>query len=102
MLSSSYNIPSIKLWQAGVYQQCSRAAAARGAGPPQANFALESAIDMLAEKMGIDPLEFRRMNSLKPGQPFHRRIVEQWEFPEICDADPAPLGPGQEGSRRLQ
>jgi len=35
---------------------------------PQTNFALESAVDMLAEKLGIDPLEFRRMNSLKPGQ----------------------------------
>jgi aldehyde oxidoreductase len=50
-------------------------------------FALESAMDMLAEKMGLDPLEFRRMNSLKPGQSKSTgRVVEQWPFPELCDA----------------
>ena len=45
---------------------------------------------MLAEKMGIDPLEFRLMNSLKPGQPKSTgRIVEQWPFPELWK----PSGP---------
>ena len=59
----------------------------RGAGPPQVNYALECAIDMLAEKMGIDPLEFRLRNSLKPGQPKSTgRIVEQWPFPELIEA----------------
>ncbi len=37
--------------------------------------------------MGIDPLEFRRMNSLKPGQTKSTNmVVHQWEFPEVCDA----------------
>ena len=61
--------------------------AARGAGPPQANYALESAVDMLAEKMGIDPLEFRLMNSLKPGEPLSTGgTAEQWPFPELIEA----------------
>jgi aldehyde oxidoreductase len=41
---------------------------------------------MLAEKKGIDPLEFRKMNSLKPGQTKATgMVVQQWPFPELCD-----------------
>lgn len=38
----------------------------RGYGSPQSNFALESSIDELAAKMGIDPLEFRLRNKNHP------------------------------------
>jgi aldehyde oxidoreductase len=87
MLSGSYYIPSIKALGKVVYTNNPWGSAARGAGPPQANFALESAMDMLAEKIGMDPLEFRRINSLKPGQPKSTgRIVEQWPFPELVEA----------------
>jgi len=41
---------------------------------------------MLAEKYGIDPLEFRKINSLKPGQSKATgMVVDQWPFPELCD-----------------
>ena len=87
MLSGSYHIPNIGALARLVYTNNAAGGAARGAGPPQVTFALESAMDMLAEKMGIDPLEFRRMNSLKPGQSKSTgRVVEQWPFPELCDA----------------
>jgi xanthine dehydrogenase molybdenum-binding subunit len=39
----------------------------RGYGNPQATFAIESTMDMLAEKAGIDPIEFRRINANKSG-----------------------------------
>ena len=68
MLSGSYNIPNINALARLVYTNNPAGGAARGAGPPQVTFALESAIDMLAEKLDIDPLEFRRLNSLLPGQ----------------------------------
>jgi aldehyde oxidoreductase len=87
MLSGSYHIPNIGALARLVYTNNAAGGAARGAGPPQVTFALESAMDMLAEKMGLDPLEFRRMNSLKPGQSKSTgRVVEQWPFPELCDA----------------
>jgi aldehyde oxidoreductase len=86
MLQGSYHIPNIKAFGKTVYTNNASGGAARGAGPPQSNFALESAVDMLAEKMGIDPLEFRRMNSLKPGQTKATgMIVQQWPFVELCD-----------------
>jgi aldehyde oxidoreductase len=86
MLSGSYNIANVKSLNKLVYTNSAPGGAARGAGPPQANFGLESAIDMLAEKKGIDPLEFRKMNSLKPGQTKATgMVVQQWPFPELCD-----------------
>ncbi len=97
MLSGSYYVPTIKAMSRLVYTNTGFGAAARGAGPPQVNYALKSAIDMLAEKMGIDPLEFRLMNSLKPGQPKSTgRIVEQWPLPELIEA----IRPHYERARR--
>jgi aldehyde oxidoreductase len=87
MLTGAYNIENINALGRVVYTNNSPGGAARGAGPPQSNFALESAVDMLADKMGIDPLEFRRNNSLKPGQTKATgMVVRQWPFVELCDA----------------
>ena len=87
MIQGSYNIPNLKVLGRSVYTNNAFGGSARGAGPPQTTFASESAVDMLAEKMGIDPLEFRRMNSLKPGQSKSTgMVVQEWSFVEVCDA----------------
>lgn len=87
MLSGAYNIPNVDALARAVYTNNPPGGAARGAGPPQTTFALESAMDMLAEKIGMDPLEFRRINSLLPGQSVSTGMVyDQWPFPELCDA----------------
>lgn len=85
MLCGSYHIPHLKVQARLVYTNNAWGGAARGAGPPQANFALESAIDMLARKVGMDPLEFRTLNSLKPGEPLSTgKKVEEWFFEELA------------------
>ncbi len=87
MLSGSYHIPNIDARARLVYTNNPWGSAARGAGPPQANFALECAMDMLAEKIGVDPLEFRLRNSLKPGESKSTgRVVTEWPFPELLEA----------------
>jgi aldehyde oxidoreductase len=87
MLSGSYNIPNVDALAKLVYTNNPWGSAARGAGPPQSNFALESAVDMLARKMGIDPLEFRLRNSLAVGQTKSTgQVVEEWPFPGLCEA----------------
>lgn len=87
MLSGSYGIPNVKALARLVYTNNPAGGAARGAGPPQVTFALESAMDMLAEKVGMDPLKFRKINSLQPGQSVSTGMVyDQWPFPELCDA----------------
>ncbi|MEN6440122.1 MAG: molybdopterin cofactor-binding domain-containing protein, partial [Syntrophobacter sp.] len=96
MLSGSYNIPCVDALARLIYTNNPAGGAARGAGPPQAMFALESAMDMLAEKIGMDPLEFRRINSLLPGQSVSTGMVyEQWPFPELC----ASIKPAYERAR---
>jgi aldehyde oxidoreductase len=86
-LSGSYHIPNIAARGRVVYTNNPWGSAARGAGQPQVNFALECAMDMLAEKMGMDPFEFRLKNSLKPGQRSTTgRVMQEWPFPEIMAA----------------
>ncbi|MBF0528180.1 MAG: molybdopterin-dependent oxidoreductase [Deltaproteobacteria bacterium] len=87
MLTSSYHIPNLDVMGRLVYTNNPWGSAARGAGPPQTHYALECAMDMLAEKMNIDPLEFRLRNSLRPGQgKATGYIVQEWPFPELCEA----------------
>ncbi len=86
MLSGAYNIPHIDTMSRLVYTNNPAGGAARGAGPPQVNFALECAMDMLADELGIDPLEFRIKNSLLPGQSVSTGAVpDQWTFPQVCE-----------------
>lgn len=49
-----------------VFTNAGPAAPLRAPGHPQGAFAIESAIDELAEKLGIDPLELRRKNDPSP------------------------------------
>ncbi len=92
MLTSAYYVPNIHVASKLVYTNNPYGSAARGAGPPQVHFALESAVEMLAKKCGIDPLEFRRRNSLKTGQTkaTGHVVVDVWPFPEQCE-DMKPL-----------
>lgn len=86
MFSSAYYMPNSLAVGRLIYTNTNPSAAARGAGVPQAIFALESAIDMMAEKIGIDPLEFRVRNSLKVGQAKSTGLVaKQWPFKEVID-----------------
>ena len=82
MLSGSYHIPNLEARTKLVYTNNPAGGAARGAGPPQVNFALESAMELLAERFGHDPLEFRIMNSLVPGQSISTgQVVDEWPYP---------------------
>ncbi|MBN1532015.1 MAG: molybdopterin-dependent oxidoreductase [Spirochaetes bacterium] len=81
MLSGAYNLPTVKAEGRLVYTNDAWGGAARGAGPPQVNFALESAVDMLAAEMKMDPWEFRMKNSLHPGESTGSGyVVEEWAY----------------------
>ena len=51
-----------------VYTNLPVGGAYRGYGATQAFYALESNMDMMAEAIGMDPIEFRRKNYIKQGQ----------------------------------
>ncbi|MBN1478658.1 xanthine dehydrogenase family protein molybdopterin-binding subunit [candidate division KSB1 bacterium] len=57
-----YHFPNWKVKHQDVHINAGAAEPMRAPGHPQANFAMESAMDELAEKLGIDPLEFRIKN----------------------------------------
>lgn len=87
MLSGSYDIPNVRAKGQLVYTNNAWGGAARGAGPPQVNFALESAMELLAAKVGMDPLEFRILNSLKPGGSISTgQVVKEWPYTGCLEA----------------
>lgn len=62
-----YFIANIKTDVYGVYTNNVPGAAFRGFGAPQALFMAEMQMDKLAEKLGMDPVEFRLKNALRDG-----------------------------------
>ena len=64
-----YNIPNVKTDVYGVYTNHVPGAAFRGFGAPQALFMAEMQMNKLAEKLSMDPVEFRLKNALKDGDP---------------------------------
>ena len=62
-----YAVPNVKTDVYGVYTNNIPGAAFRGFGAPQALFMAESQMNKLAEKLGMDPVEFRLKNALRDG-----------------------------------
>jgi CO/xanthine dehydrogenase Mo-binding subunit/aerobic-type carbon monoxide dehydrogenase small subunit (CoxS/CutS family) len=67
--SGPYFVPHYRALTRAVHTHVVPAGAFRGFGVPQAGVAQEQLYDMLAEKLGLDKLEFRRDNALTPDQP---------------------------------
>ncbi len=65
-----YKIPNSKVEAHGVYTNTVPAGAFRGFGALQVTWAYESQMDMMAERLGIDPLDLRMKNLLKKGDPY--------------------------------
>ena len=64
-----YRCDNKKIDAFAVYTNTVPAGAFRGYGLPQTNFAVESAMDELARRIGMDPIEFRARNVVQPGDP---------------------------------
>jgi len=65
--SGSYEIPNVSIDGIVAYTNNVPCGAFRGFGAPQAQFAAESMMTRLAEKLGIDPLELRRRHLYREG-----------------------------------
>lgn len=65
--TGQYILPNVEFVSRHVYTNNPYSGTMRGAGNPQINFAIETQIDILSEKLGIDPVEFRIMNANKSG-----------------------------------
>jgi CO/xanthine dehydrogenase Mo-binding subunit len=82
-----YNVANLKIDAYDVVLNKPKVGAYRAPGAPTSAFACESLLDELAEKCGIDPLEFRILNAAhqgtpSPGGPPYKKIG----FLETCEA----------------
>jgi CO/xanthine dehydrogenase Mo-binding subunit len=67
MVPGSYRTPNVRCKTLVAYTNAPFSGAMRGFGSPQAHFAIESMLDMLAGRLDMDPLDLRRKNILRPG-----------------------------------
>jgi carbon-monoxide dehydrogenase large subunit len=65
MFNSIYKVPAYRFECVGVFTNTTITDAYRGAGRPEATFAIERAMDELAVELGMDPIELRRKNWIK-------------------------------------
>ncbi|PUA33567.1 MAG: aldehyde oxidase [Zestosphaera tikiterensis] len=65
--SGPYEVPNARVEGFAVYTNKVYQGSFRGFGNPGIQFAAESQMDLLAEKLGLDPIDFRLKNILKEG-----------------------------------
>ncbi len=79
-IAGVYTTPAIAAEAIGIFTNTQATAAYRGAGRPDATYAIERVIDIAAAEMGIDPAELRRRN-LIPAQamPYRTPFIFQYD-----------------------
>ena len=65
-IAGTYIIPAIAAEVCGVLTHTVPTAAYRGAGRPEATYAIERLIDVAARELGVSPYELRRINLIPP------------------------------------
>jgi CO/xanthine dehydrogenase Mo-binding subunit len=82
-----YRVPNVRVDARVVRTHKIPCGAFRGFGEPQVVFAAESQMDLLAEALGMDPLELRRMNALGVGDETitGHRLESSVGFREVLD-----------------
>jgi 4-hydroxybenzoyl-CoA reductase subunit alpha len=66
MLPTLYKMPNYRYDGTRIYTNLPASGAFRGHGVPQPRFAFESLLDMIAEDLGLDPIEIRLRNAMTP------------------------------------
>ena len=67
MVGGWYRVPNVRMEGYTVYTNKQVCGPVRGPGGPQAAFALESHMDSIAARLGMDPIEFRLKNAPRAG-----------------------------------
>jgi aerobic carbon-monoxide dehydrogenase large subunit len=83
-LAGTYTTPAIHIESTGVYTNTTPTGPYRGAGRPEATYAIERVIDVAARELGIDPIELRRRNLIPPSaMPFKTGLVFTYDCGEF-------------------
>jgi CO/xanthine dehydrogenase Mo-binding subunit len=88
-----YDIENVALDSFAVYTNLPPAGAFRGFGIPQLVWAYESQADIIARKLGIDPVAFRLKNALRDGRPHATgTVMRNAKIVECVESVAAQLG----------
>jgi len=87
--TSIYDIQTVDLHLQAVLTNTMSTGPYRGAGRPEAIYAIERLFDAAAREMKVDPAELRRRNMIRPGQmPYKNALAQTYdcgEFEKILD-----------------
>ncbi|HHK67089.1 MAG TPA: xanthine dehydrogenase family protein molybdopterin-binding subunit, partial [Candidatus Acetothermia bacterium] len=110
-LVSLYRLPNVSYRGTAVYTNKAPSCAMQGFGNPQVTFAVESLIDELAERLGIDPIDLRLRNYVGLGDtfwgqgPLVRSIVRSDGVPQLLEEGRKRIGwerRSQKGDERFR
>jgi len=84
----AYRVDNVHIDAYAVFTNNGIAGAFRGFGVPQVTFAVETQIDIIAEKLQIDQIELRRKNALRKGDttPIGNKLTTSVGTLEVLDA----------------
>jgi carbon-monoxide dehydrogenase large subunit len=83
-LAGVYRTPHIHTRVTGIFSNTQPTAPYRGAGRPEATYAIERVIDIAARRCGFDPVELRRKNLIAPGQmPYDTKFIFTYDSGEF-------------------
>src|SRR3989440_5999975 len=99
-----YYWPSVRIRAKAVATNTPPHGAFRGFGAPQSLFAMERHMDLIAQVVGISPVEVRRRNFLKPGQTTttEQTIREDLDLDHLLDRPLELSGYDQKKSRFVE
>jgi carbon-monoxide dehydrogenase large subunit len=82
--TSAYRVPVVDYRIKGVLTNTMATGAYRGAGRPEGNYLIERLLEKAAREMGIDRVELRRRNLLKPDElPYKTHVGETYDSGEF-------------------
>ena len=102
LYAGAYDVDAYSVEFVGVFTHTTPTDAYRGAGRPEATYAIERAVDALATKLGLDPVELRRKNFIKefPNTIASGLTIDSGDYEACLDAALGELD--YEGLRREQ
>jgi xanthine dehydrogenase molybdenum-binding subunit len=98
---SLYRMPHLRFEGITVYTNKTPACAMQGYGNPQVTFAVESMMDIIADKLGMDPIELRVKNYVGLGETFWgqgptvRSIIRSCGVEEMLERGKKIIGWGE-------
>jgi aerobic carbon-monoxide dehydrogenase large subunit len=85
-----YTTPLIEVSTKCLFSNTTPVGAYRGAGRPEGNYYMERLVETAAREMGIDRIEMRRRNHIRPEQMPYRApsgmVYDSGEFPAVMEA----------------